>query len=221
MAPGRLLAEGVLELDALGAVLLAFRRTAEAPALALGPRERALLDTLAEFPLRQAEWRAGRQVAKQALQQRYGLEPSRVEILPAPSGAPLLYYDGALHPELELNLSHTRSWAVAAVAAFSVGVDVADDEDGARLPRISRRVFSAGEAEECGAHESIEHLAAVWAMKEASLKLRIGGVFSPGAQSVRVRSISPPRVADEALELALFRLPGAAVAVARERARPT
>lgn len=218
MIPGRPLAPSVLERDALGAGLLALRRTeALLPAVELSPRERAVLQEMTAWPLRQAEWRAGRQVAKELLRQAFGLDPIRVEILPAESGAPLLHYDGALHPTLHLNLSHTKKWAVAAAAAFAVGVDVADDEDGARLPRISRRVFSEGEAEECGAHESVQRQAAAWALKEAGLKLRLGGVFSPGVRSIRVRSLTPARVAEETLEVELFRLADAAVAVARQR----
>ena len=150
------------------------------------------------------------------LRQAFGLESARVEILAAESGAPVLYYNGAVHPEIRINLSHTRKWVVAAAARFAVGVDVADDEDGERLPRIALRVFSEGEAEECGAHRSPARQAAVWAIKEAGLKLRIGGVFSPGAKSVRVRCLAPVRVEDPGLQVELFRLPGAAVAIARE-----
>lgn len=218
MIPGRPLAPSVLERDALGGVLLALRRTdALSAAVELSWRERAVLQEMKDWPLRQAEWRAGRQVGKELLRRGFGLDPIRVEILSAESGAPLLHYDGALHPTLHLSLSHTKKWAVAVAAAFAVGVDVADDEDGARLPRIARRVFSEGEAEECGAHESVQRQAAVWALKEAGLKLAMGGVFSPGARSIRVQSLIPARVVEEALEVELFRLADAAVAVARQR----
>jgi len=145
----------------------------------------------------------------------FGLEPERVEVLPEESGAPSAWVDGARHP-LQLNLSHTRTWAVAAAAEFTVGVDVADDADGRRLPRIERRVMSGNEATQCGAHTNERTQAAVWAMKEAGLKLRVGGVFSPGARSVHILSLEPPRVADPTMTLSLFRLPDAAVALARE-----
>lgn len=217
MIPGRPLADGVIERDALGARLLAVRRAQTH--LALGPRERLVLEGFKDWPLRAAEWKAGRQVGKQALQAAFGFEPERVEILPAESGAPVLYVDGAAQRSVFMSLSHTERWAVAAVAEFPVGVDVADDEDGARLPRIATRVFSEGEAEACGAHDSVANQAAVWALKEAGLKLHIGGVFSPGARSIRVLSLDPPKVANPALEVALFRVDGAAVALARERSR--
>jgi phosphopantetheinyl transferase len=216
--PGRPLTPGLLERSAFGATLLALPRSDARVQVELGPRELDVLQTFKDWPLRDAEWRAGRQVAKEVLRQGFGIAPSRVEILPAESGAPVLYVDGAVQQALFLNVSHTPHWAVAVVAPFPVGIDVADDEDGARLPRIARRVFSEGEAEECGAHDSVANQAAVWALKEAGLKLHIGGVFSPGARSIRVVCLDPPRVADPTLAVELYRLSDAAVAIAREAA---
>ena len=75
--------------------------------------------------------------------------------------------------------------------------------------------MSDGEAEECGAFGSVPSQAAVWALKEAVLKLRIGGVFSPGARSVRVMCLEPDaRVANEGVRVQLYRLPHGMVAVA-------
>ena len=74
--------------------------------------------------------------------------------------------------------------------------------------------MSEGEAEGCGAFTDDGTQAAVWALKEAVLKLRIGGVFSPGARSVRVESLTPARVANPDTRVELFRLPHGAVAVA-------
>jgi phosphopantetheinyl transferase (holo-ACP synthase) len=217
-APGKPLTPGVLERDAVGTTLLAVRREARPVSVALGPRELKVLAGFKDWPLREAEWRAGRHVAKQVLLQGFGISPGEVEILPAESGAPVLYVRGAVPAALCLSVSHTTHWAVAVVAPFAVGIDVAEDEDGSRLPRIARRVFSEGEAEACGAHLSVATQAAVWALKEAGLKLHLGGVFSPGARSIRVLSLNPPQLADPRLEVALFRLDDAAVAIARDRA---
>ncbi len=192
--------------------MLAVRRS-EVGAVSLGLREEKVLEEFRDWPLRADEWRAGRFAAKEVLRLGFSVQPSRVEVLPAESGAPVLYVDGAMS-SLVVNISHTSHWVAAAVAPFAVGIDVADDEDGARLPRISKRVFSEGEAEACGAHDSVANQAAVWALKEAALKLRIGGVFSPGARSVRVLSLNPPRI--DGLQVALLRLDGAALALARE-----
>ena len=60
----------------------------------------------------------------------------------------------------------------------------------------------------------------MWALKEAGLKLHGGGIFMPGLRSVRVESLEPARVADPSMQVALFRLPHAAVAVARTQAGP-
>jgi hypothetical protein len=57
----------------------------------------------------------------------------------------------------------------------------------------------------------------VWAIKEAVLKLRIGGVFDPGARSVRVLALDPPQVGDVTVQVQVLRLPEAAVAVAKGR----
>ncbi len=193
--------------------VLAEPRVEGEPAVVLGPRERQLLSEM-PWPLRRSEWLAGRRAAK-ALLSALGLAPERVEILPLESGAPALHLDGTPHPTLVLSLTHTRRWAVAAVAQGPVGVDVCDDADGHRLEHIGSRVFSAGEAEGCQAHRSPRHQAAVWALKEAALKLSQGGVFDPGARSVTVASLTPPALSRPLLRVALARLPDAALALAR------
>ncbi len=215
MKPGATLHPDVVQ-EVLGAWVLAERREPGEVSVELGEDERALLAQM-PWPLRRAEWLAGRRVAKRLLHEALGLAPSRTQVLPLESGAPRVWVGGVAHEEFVLNLSHTRGWAVAAVARTRVGVDVCDDVDGDRIARIARRVFSEGEAETCGAFQSRETQAAVWAMKEAGLKLFIGGVFDPGARAIRVESLSPPRVtANPAMQVALLRLPDAAVAVSRD-----
>ena len=156
----------------------------------LGPREAVLAARLAWRP-RRDEWIAGRAVAKAALLEAFALASWRVEILPAASGAPEVHVDGARRADLHVSISHTRRCAVAAVSLAPVGVDACDDEDGPRLPRIARRVFDDGEAEACHAHTSPETQAAVWALKEAGVKLHGGGILMPGLRSVRVESLEP------------------------------
>lgn len=214
MKPGAVLVPGAVQ-EVLGAFVLAEPREPGEVAVPIGPRETALLADM-PWPLRRAEWLAGRRVAKRLLEHALGLSPARVEVLPLESGAPRVHVDGGPRADLVLNLSHTKGWAVAAVATSRVGVDVCDDVDGVRIARIARRVFSEGEADACGAFRSRETQAAVWALKEAGLKLRIGGVFDPGARSVRVESLEPARVADVTMRVALLRLPDAAVALARD-----
>ena len=215
MKPGVPLEPGVVQ-QVLGAWVLAERREPGEVEVTLGEAERALLADM-PWPLRRCEWLAGRRVAKRLLAQALGLEPSRTQVLPLESGAPRVSLDGVARTDLVINLSHTRGWAVAAVATSRVGIDVCDDVDGERIARIARRVFSEGEAEACGAFTSRETQAAVWALKEAGLKLFIGGVFDPGARAIRVESLTPPRVvANPAMQVALLRLPDAALAVSRD-----
>lgn len=200
--------------DPAGFWVLAFSRVLTSPKPAwLSPREQALLDDM-PWPHRRAEWLAGRAVAKALIGDAWGFKADQVEILPLESGAPRLWIAGQERADLTLNISHTKSYAVAACAREPVGIDVCDDDDGRRLPRIARRVMSEGEAEACGAFRSVPNQAAVWAVKEAGLKLRIGGVFQPGARSVRLESLEPPRVADPSMKLFLYRLSDGALAVA-------
>jgi phosphopantetheinyl transferase (holo-ACP synthase) len=215
MKPGVPLEPGKVQ-QVLGAWVLAERREPGEVEVVLGAAERALLADM-PWPLRRSEWLAGRRVAKRLLHEALQLEPSRTEVLPLESGAPRISVDGAPLTELVINLSHTKGWAVAAVAKGRVGVDVCDDVDGERIARIARRVFSEGEAEQCGAFQSRETQAAVWALKEAGLKLFIGGVFDPGARAIRVESLEPPRVtANPPMQIALLRLPDAALALSRD-----
>lgn len=215
MKPGAPLQPGVVH-EVLGAWVLAERREPGEVEVTLGEAERALLAEM-PWPLRRSEWLAGRRVAKRLLERALGFDPKRTEVLPLESGAPRVAVDGVPRLDLVLNLSHTRGWAVAAVATSRVGVDVCDDVDGERIARIARRVFSEGEAEACGAFRSRETQAAVWALKEAGLKLFIGGVFDPGARAIRVESLEPPRViARPPMKVALLRLPDAALAVSRD-----
>ena len=204
--------------EVLGAWVLAERREPGEVEVLLGPAERALLAQM-PWPLRRGEWLAGRRVAKRLLHRALGFLPERTEVLPLESGAPRVSIDGVPRTDLVLNLSHTKGWAVAAVAKTRVGVDVCDHIDGDRIARIARRVFSEGEAEACGAFESRESQAAVGALKEAGLKLFIGGVFDPGARAIRVISLWPPRVtATPAMRVALLSLPDAAVALSVDAA---
>lgn len=215
MGPGVPLKPGVVQ-EVLGAFVLAEPREEGEVAVTLGPRETQLLAEM-PWPLRRSEWLAGRRVAKRLLLEAFSLGPERTEVVPLESGAPQVLVDGSPRAGLVLNISHTKGWAVAAAAVDRVGVDVCDDVDGVRIARIARRVFSEGEADACGAFASVQSQAAVWALKEAGLKLFIGGVFDPGARAIRVESLEPPVVtAKPAMRVALLRLPSAAVAVSRD-----
>jgi phosphopantetheinyl transferase len=192
--------------------LMAFPLQAPPPTT-LGKSEEQLLSSLTSES-RRREWLAGRAVAKELLRFRYGLDPAGTEVLPDAQEVPQVHSD-ASPPGLRLSISHSRFYAAAACAASPVGVDVCDLQDSSRLERVRARVFEGDEAERVGAFDSREHSAATWAIKEASLKATGGGVFAPGARSVRVLSLMPPRVATPDHHLRIYRLPQAMLAVAR------
>lgn len=213
-APWQTLALGRCVALESGVTLFAVAREPEPVRVPLCGREQAVFEEIAQYPLRVSEWSAGRAAAKGVLQGAFGLDPATTEVLPLESGAPEVHVGGVRAEGVYLSISHTRRYAVAAAARFEVGVDICDDADGHRLRRIAGRVFSEGEAEAIDAHGAPQRQAAVWAIKEAVLKLRIGGVFDPGAKSVRVLGLDVPRVADETVAVTLLRLPEASVAVA-------
>jgi phosphopantetheinyl transferase len=180
-------------------------RRRKAP-LWLGPNEAAIYRAFPYEP-RAAEWLAGRRTAKALLRAVYDLAPEEVEILPEPTDAPMVHVDGQRRPDLRLSLSHTLTYAAAAIAEQPVGVDLCDLADGRRIRRIAQRVLSEGEAEATGALESEARGALVWALKEAGLKVDVGGIFTPGAKAIRVLSLDPVRLANPGLEAAAWWLP--------------
>ena len=127
MKPGVPLEPFVVQ-EILGAWVLAERREPREVEVTLGEAERALFADM-PWPLRRSEWLAGRRVAKRLLDQALRLDPSRTQVLPLESGAPRIWVDGVPRLDLVINLSHTKGWAVAAVAHSRVGVDVCDDVD--------------------------------------------------------------------------------------------
>ncbi len=86
----------------------------------LGPLERAALAGLV-IEKRRADWRLGRSTAKAAVATFLGVDPGRVEVVAAPSGAPVARLDGA-RAALELSLSHRAGRALAVLASPGTGV---------------------------------------------------------------------------------------------------
>ncbi len=90
----------------------------------LGPRERATLARL-RIAKRRADWRLGRHTAKSAVGALLGVDLGRIEIVPAPGGAPAAYLDG-VRADVELSLSHRagRGLAVTASRGAALGCDL-------------------------------------------------------------------------------------------------
>jgi len=183
------------------------------PTTWLGPAELTLYRSFT-YPLRAREWLAGRWAMKFLLKAVHGWTADQLEILPGSNDAPRLFLDGRPRDDFGLSISHTHAYAAAAVAPCPVGIDVCDLQDGPRIQKIAYRVFNEGEAERTGALETDERGAAVWALKEAALKLDQGGVFQPGARSIEVASLDPVALANPGLTVKAFRLPLAILALA-------
>jgi phosphopantetheinyl transferase len=137
--------------------------------------------------------------------------PEAFELLPQEEGPPLLLYEGKPLQGGRLSVSHTASYVGVAFAPFAVGLDICDEADAPRIARIAHRAFLDDEAALC---ESPQHFAALWALKEAALKMQGGGVFRPGLSSVRVARLFPPTLAFPRVELRLHVLEEAFVALA-------
>jgi phosphopantetheinyl transferase len=183
----------------------------------LGPREAELYQAF-PYEARALEWLAGRRTAKALLSAVHELAAEEVEILPRPNDAPSVVVDGQIREDIRISLTHTRTYVAAAVSTQPVGIDVCDFAEGRKMPRIAYRVLNEGEAEDTGAVESELRGAAVWALKEAGLKLDCGGIFQPGAKSIWVKSLEPIRLATGELSCEAWGLPHAVVALARRSA---
>ena len=143
----------------------------------LGPRERAVLAGL-RIGKRREDWRLGRWTAKAAVAARLGAEPTRIEILAAPDGAPEAWLDGVPAP-VSVSLSHRAGRAVAAVAVAPavVGCDLELVEP--RSPAFVREWLTPREqalvAQRTGTErDRLANL--LWSAREAAAKVRREGL---------------------------------------------
>ncbi len=95
----------------------------------LGKEEQALLELL-RFKKRRDEWLAGRLALKKLLTKVVpefsGLEPFRLQIVKAESGAPTLLLDSTQPAQISISLSHSNGYLLCAVSQLSpnMGVDL-------------------------------------------------------------------------------------------------
>lgn len=121
---------------------------------------------------RAAEWRAGRWAAKLAVARRLDADPSEVEILAAPSGAPEAW-TRERHLPVDVSISHRdgRAVAVAAPAATGLGCDVEVIEP--RPAGFAEDWFTArelGAVERAAPSDRDELVTLTWSAKESALK---------------------------------------------------
>jgi 4'-phosphopantetheinyl transferase len=143
----------------------------------LGPSERAALTRL-RIEKRRADWRLGRHTAKSAVGAFLGVEPGRIEIVPAPGGAPVAYLDG-VRAEVEVSLSHRagRGLAVTASPGTPLGCDLELIE--ARSDAFVEQWLAPAERELVRGAPTTEQawLAnLIWSAKEAAAKARGEGL---------------------------------------------
>ncbi|CAL9598262.1 4'-phosphopantetheinyl transferase family protein [Streptomyces sp. enrichment culture] len=136
-------------------------------------------------PWRQAEWAAGRILAKRLVAEVTGTPVPHVEILPRHDGSPMLSL-----PALRISLSHTAHHVAAAVSPTAVGVDVCEMSSAPSVRRAADHVLVP--EERALVTQRPEHLVAAWALKEAAVKAVRGTLFGEAPRRVRIRGLTPP-----------------------------
>jgi len=134
------------------------------------------------FEKRRADWRLGRWTAKRAVAAYLNLPDAvetlaEIEIRPAPSGAPEVFWQERT-PGVSISLSHRAGVSICAVApsAAALGCDLERIE--ARSDAFAADYFTAEEQELVGRAPAADRsrlLALLWSAKESALKaLRLG-----------------------------------------------
>jgi 4'-phosphopantetheinyl transferase len=167
------------------------RCTADVPAgdAWLSARERRTAAGL-RVRRRRRDWRLGRFTAKAAVGAWLSVAPERVEILPAPDGAPEAWVDGERAP-VSVSLSHRAGRALAAVAQAPavVGCDLERVEP--RSGAFVREWLAPAEHGLLAAHGEADRARLtnlVWTAKEAAAKVRREGL----RLVVRRAGVAPP-----------------------------
>ncbi len=158
----------------------------------LSPSERARATGFSS-ERRVREFVAGRLAARDAMAALIGPLPAALAIDRHDDGAPRIV---GLASEVSLTISHAERSALAVVAsgALSIGLDLTDHADAARIRRVARRAFPrAEERERCLASDA--DAIAAWAIKEACAKaLRVGLLEQGGFARFEVTSLAPPEM---------------------------
>ncbi|MFD9407923.1 4'-phosphopantetheinyl transferase family protein [Streptomyces sp. NPDC059989] len=182
IAPGRIHRWG-------GAALIVARRSGLHRAPVLSPAEQRVVRALPAW--RQAEWAAGRLLAKQLVGEAVGAPAPDVEILPREDGSPCVVVGGSPVPALNVSISHTAHHVAAALAPEPVGVDLCEAVSAAAVRRVADHVLSPGELSLVGTDRP-EVLAGAWALKEAAVKADRSGIFGAAARRIVILGLRPP-----------------------------
>ncbi|MCJ0874360.1 4'-phosphopantetheinyl transferase superfamily protein [Streptomyces sp. AP-93] len=155
----------------------------------LSPAERQVVRALPAW--RQAEWAAGRLLAKRLVGEFLAVPAADAEILPRCDGSPHVLVGGCPVPALHVSISHTAHHVAAALAPQPVGVDLCETSSAAAVRRVADHVLSPGELSLVGTDRP-DALAGAWALKEAAVKADRTGVFGTAARGIAILGLRPP-----------------------------
>lgn len=172
-----------------GAALIVARRTDLGRAPSLSPAERRVVHTLPAW--RQAEWAAGRLLAKRLVCDAVAAPAHDVEILPRDDGSPCVVVAGSPMPAVHVSISHTAHHVAAALAPEPVGVDLCETASAAAVLRVAGHALSPEELALAGTDRP-DALAGAWALKEAAVKADRSNVFGDAPRRIAILGLRPP-----------------------------
>ncbi len=172
-----------------GAGLIVARRCDLHRAPLLSPGEQRVVHALPAW--RQAEWVAGRLLAKRLVGEAVAAPAKEVEILPRDDGSPHVVVSGSPVPALHVSISHTARHVAAALAPEPVGVDLCETVSAPVVRRVADHALSPGELSLIGTDRP-EDMAGAWALKEAAVKADRSGIFGAAARRIEILGLRPP-----------------------------
>ncbi|MFJ4777635.1 4'-phosphopantetheinyl transferase family protein [Streptomyces sp. NPDC088762] len=172
-----------------GAALIVARRPDLHGTPVLSPAEQRVVRALPAW--RQAEWAAGRLLAKRLAGEVAGAPAAGVEVLPRDDGSPCAFVGGSPLPGVHLSISHTAHHVAAALAPEPVGVDLCETASAAAVRRVADHALSPEELRLVGTDRP-ETLAGAWALKEAAVKADRSGVFGAAPRRIVILGLRPP-----------------------------
>ncbi|MGV4987335.1 4'-phosphopantetheinyl transferase family protein [Streptomyces sp. NPDC001709] len=164
------------------------RKASWSPLRLLTPAERHVFHGLP--PWRQAEWGAGRFLAKTLVAALTGLQVTEVEILPREDGSPRVSVPG-----LHVSLSHTTHHVAAAVAPGAIGVDLCETASAPAVRRAAAHVLAPEERQLTDGRPEL--LTAAWALKEAAVKADRHSLFGEAPRRIRILTLTPPTLSGD------------------------
>ncbi|GAA2636689.1 hypothetical protein GCM10010425_44000 [Streptomyces spororaveus] len=172
-----------------GALLVVARAGGLRQVPPLSPAERSLVAALPAW--RQAEWTAGRLLAKRLVREVVAAPARDVEILPRDDGSPRVLVGGSAIPALHLSISHTARHVAAALAPEPVGVDLCETASADAVRRVADHFLSREELRLIGS-ERPDALTGAWALKEAAVKADRSGMFGAAPRGIPILGLRPP-----------------------------